>query len=183
MDTKEKILISARQLFTDYGYKKVSMDEIASSAGFTKKTVYSYFKDKDTLLRSLVEEELFSMKSIIDNYSSDSSLDVFGFLNKTMYSLLKYKKDSKLLFRLSREIGSANIEKTIGIIDDSIISFIKEKILILSDKVDINIDVDLCAFVIYKVYLSIMFEYDKDIDEDMITHNVTQILKNGLFKF
>ena len=101
MDTKEKILISARQLFTDYGYKKVSMDEIASSAGFTKKTVYSYFKDKDTLLRSLVEEELFSMKSIIDNYSSDSSLDVFGFLNKTMYSLLKYKKDSKLLFRLS----------------------------------------------------------------------------------
>ena len=183
MDTKEKILISARQLFTDYGYKKVSMDEIASSAGFTKKTVYSYFKDKDTLLRSLIEEELFSMKSIIDNYSSDSSLDVFGFLNKTMYSLLKYKKESKLLFRLSREIGSANIEKTIGIIDDSIISFIKEKVLLLSDKVDINIDVDLCAFVIYKVYLSIMFEYDKDIDEDMITRNVTQILKNGLFKF
>jgi AcrR family transcriptional regulator len=184
VNTKEKILVSARNLFTDYGYKKVSMEEIASSSGVTKKTVYSYFDDKESLLMALIEEEILAMKSIIDSYSSDKNLDIFVFLNKTLYALLKYKKDSKLLVRLNREVNSSNsvnIENTINSIDDSIISFIKEKILMLKDKVNLNIDIDLCAFVIYKVYLSIMFEYDKDIDEEKFTHNVTQILKNGLF--
>ena len=41
---KEQIIESARELFTRYGYKKVSMNEIAEEAGVTKKTVYSYFK-------------------------------------------------------------------------------------------------------------------------------------------
>ena len=48
---KEQILESARTLFTQYGYRKVSMNEIAASANVTKKTVYSYFKDKDELFK------------------------------------------------------------------------------------------------------------------------------------
>ncbi len=182
-DTRNRILISARELFTDYGYKKVSMDEIARNSGVTKKTVYSYFDDKDSLLKFLIEDEILSMKSIIDEYSSDNSLDAFSFLNKSLYSLLKYKRESKLLFRLSKEIDSSNIDASIRYIDSSIISFIKDKILMLKDRLDldVNIDVDLCAFIIFKVYVSVMFEYDKDINESEITHNVTQILKNGLF--
>ena len=183
-DTRKKILISARNLFTDYGYKKVSMDEIARNSGVTKKTVYSYFIDKESLLKTLIEEEFLFMKSIIDSYSNDNSLSVFDFLNKTIYALLKYKKESKLLTRLGKEISSSNISDSVKFIDDSIISFIKEKILLLKNRVDIgdiSIDVDLCAFIIYKVYFSIMFEYDKEINEAEITHNVTQILKNGLF--
>ena len=46
---KEDILKSSRELFTNYGYKKVSMDEIAKASGVTKKTVYSYFKDKESI--------------------------------------------------------------------------------------------------------------------------------------
>ena len=181
METSEKILVSARELFTDFGYRKVSMDEIASNAGVTKKTVYSYFKDKDFLLKCLIEEEILSLKKIVDFYSSDESLDPFSMLNKTMCSLLRYKKESKLLSRLSREI---NVYDTVKAIDNSIVSFIKDKLLFFNDRLNlngINIDYDLCSFIIYKVYLSIMFEYDKDINEDEITFNVTQILKNGLF--
>ena len=181
METSDRILLSARNLFTDFGYKKVSMDEIASNAGVTKKTVYSYFKDKDFLLKCLIEEEILSMRKIIDDFSLDSSLDAFSILNRTMYSLLRYKKESKLLCRLSHEI---NVYDTIKAIDNSIISFIKDKLMLFNDKflIDgINIDYDLCSFVIYKVYLSIMFEYDKDIDEEDVIFNVTQILKNGLF--
>ena len=42
-------------------------------------------------------------------------------------------------------------------------------------------DPDLCAFIIYKVYVAVMFEWDKEIDENEVTQNVTQILKEGLF--
>jgi len=39
MNTKDVIINSARNLFSKYGYKKVSMDEIANDANVTKKTV------------------------------------------------------------------------------------------------------------------------------------------------
>ena len=44
---EEQIINVARELFTTYGYKRVSMDEIAKCANVTKKTVYSYFKSKE----------------------------------------------------------------------------------------------------------------------------------------
>lgn len=180
-DTRNKILVSARNLFEEYGYKKVSMDEIAGNAGVTKKTVYSYFKDKESLLNILIENEFFQMREIIEKYSNDNSLSFFEILNKSIYSLLSYKKESKLLVRLSREVHSLS---SIKIIDNSIMDFIKEKLILLRNKEDvknISIDIDLCSFVIYKVYVAIMFEYDKQINECELTSVVTQILKDGLF--
>ena len=44
---KEKeILKAAKKLFSKYGFKKVSMDEIAKNAGVTKKTVYANLQVK-----------------------------------------------------------------------------------------------------------------------------------------
>ena len=45
MTKKEVVIDTARELFSKYGYKKVSMDEIATNAIVTKKTIYTYFKD------------------------------------------------------------------------------------------------------------------------------------------
>ena len=44
--SKDKIVEAARKLFYKYGFKKVSMDEIANEAGVTKRTIYMYFKSK-----------------------------------------------------------------------------------------------------------------------------------------
>ena len=41
-------------------------------------------------------------------------------------------------------------------------------------------DSHLTAFIIYKVFISILFEYDRDIDEKKVTKDVTAILKDGL---
>ena len=60
---KEKeILKVAKKLFSKYGFKKVSMDEIAKNAGVTKKTVYANFASKEELLNSLIKLELQDMK-------------------------------------------------------------------------------------------------------------------------
>ena len=40
---EEVILKAAKKLFSKFGFKKVSMDEIAREAGVTKKTVYANF--------------------------------------------------------------------------------------------------------------------------------------------
>ena len=64
---EEQIIIAAKCLFTKYGFKKVSMDEIASEAGVTKKTVYTYFQSKEELLKYCIKEELGNMKKIIED--------------------------------------------------------------------------------------------------------------------
>ena len=55
MSKKEKVIETARELFSKYGYR-ISMDELAKEANVTKKTIYSYFKDKDELIKYFLYE-------------------------------------------------------------------------------------------------------------------------------
>jgi len=48
--TKEQILSTAFDLFSQYRIKKVSMDDIARSVSVSKRTLYDFFEDKETLL-------------------------------------------------------------------------------------------------------------------------------------
>lgn len=54
MDIKDRILEKAGELFFQYGIKNISMDELASSLGMSKRTIYENFKDKEEILRSLL---------------------------------------------------------------------------------------------------------------------------------
>ncbi len=47
---KEQIINKAFDLFSQYGIKSVSMDDVAKAAGISKRTLYESFEDKETLL-------------------------------------------------------------------------------------------------------------------------------------
>ena len=89
---KEDILKSSRELFTNYGYKKVSMDEIAKASGVTKKTVYSYFKDKASLLKTLIDEEMAKMKKIIISHSNINDENFLKRLTKLYMTYLSIRE-------------------------------------------------------------------------------------------
>jgi AcrR family transcriptional regulator len=55
--TRKRILDAAYKLFRRQGYSRVSIDEIASSAKITKKTLYYHFESKDALLASVLETQ------------------------------------------------------------------------------------------------------------------------------
>ena len=63
---EEQIVEAARKLFGKYGYKRVSMEEIAKEANVTKRTVYSYFKSKEEILKYFLNEEVQNMKKILE---------------------------------------------------------------------------------------------------------------------
>lgn len=54
MDKKDYIAEKALQLFMRVGIKSVTMDEIATQAGVSKKTLYLYYADKETLVNELL---------------------------------------------------------------------------------------------------------------------------------
>ena len=51
---EKEIVESASLLFLQYGYKAVTMDDIAEHMRISKKTIYTYFDDKTSLVRSAV---------------------------------------------------------------------------------------------------------------------------------
>lgn len=50
MELKERIIDQAGKLFVKHGVKSISMDEIASTLGISKRTIYQNFEDKEDLL-------------------------------------------------------------------------------------------------------------------------------------
>jgi AcrR family transcriptional regulator len=54
----KNILQQSPQLFSQFGIRNVSMDDIAKVTGLSKKTIYQYIKDKDELIYKTFEYEL-----------------------------------------------------------------------------------------------------------------------------
>jgi AcrR family transcriptional regulator len=68
---ENRILFKARDLMTHHGVKHVTMDDIATQLGISKKTIYQFYKDKDALVMAVVnfelEEQSLKCQSTQDN--------------------------------------------------------------------------------------------------------------------
>lgn len=62
MEAKERILFKAHELFNRYGIRSVSMDDIATQLGMSKKTIYQYCTDKDELVTAVFSEVMENNK-------------------------------------------------------------------------------------------------------------------------
>lgn len=67
---KESILRAALELFQQYGFKKVSINDVASKAGVSPVTIYNHFNSKSGLVRDtlkrLVSDRMDYYKEIIN---------------------------------------------------------------------------------------------------------------------
>ena len=67
MDLKDRIIQQAGELFVRHGIKRISMDEIASRLGISKRTIYQNFKDKEDLLLQYIRQlELMQIEYVKD---------------------------------------------------------------------------------------------------------------------
>mmetsp|Transcript_16512 Transcript_16512/g.19131 ORF Transcript_16512/g.19131 Transcript_16512/m.19131 type:complete len:203 (-) Transcript_16512:4153-4761(-) len=113
---KDKILEKSKELFLNLGFKSVTMDEIASSLGVSKKTIYKYFKNKTELVAAVTNymfdtvscgidgicelkmnpiDEIFSIKRLVMEHLKDEKSSPQYQLQKyypKIYSSLKQKQ-------------------------------------------------------------------------------------------
>src|SRR5258708_8791698 len=70
--TRERLLLAARQVFARHGFGGASVDMIAAEAGYSKGAIYSNFETKEAILFELLdqyaEEQISDFKSIIKPY-------------------------------------------------------------------------------------------------------------------
>jgi TetR/AcrR family transcriptional regulator, cholesterol catabolism regulator len=66
METKERILLKATELYMRYGIRSVSMDDIAVQSGVSKKTIYQFYADKEELIEAVFLGEISHSESCCD---------------------------------------------------------------------------------------------------------------------
>jgi AcrR family transcriptional regulator len=64
-DELKNILSKVRELYTRYGIKSITMDDVAKELGISKKTIYQYVTDKDDLVGKFVENEILTRQEEI----------------------------------------------------------------------------------------------------------------------
>ncbi len=57
-DELKNILLKVRELYSKYGIKSITMDDVARELGISKKTIYMYVTDKDDLVGKFVGNEI-----------------------------------------------------------------------------------------------------------------------------
>jgi AcrR family transcriptional regulator len=92
MEVKERILEKAADLFSRYGIRSITMDEIASQLGISKKTIYQFFTDKDEMVSAVIGQEI--QRNEMDcnhfrNEAADAVHQVFLAL-ESLEEMLKY---------------------------------------------------------------------------------------------
>lgn len=70
--TKELIINTAFDLFSQYGIKNVSMDDVAKASGISKRTLYESFENKEALLHEGIELGMDLIKQNLESLEKGS---------------------------------------------------------------------------------------------------------------
>lgn len=73
MIKEQDIIRISAQLFKSHGIRTNTMDDIASRAGISKKTLYLWVADKNELINSVIKSEYTIIKASLSRITSESS--------------------------------------------------------------------------------------------------------------
>ena len=129
---REKILSNAAELFLNYGFKSITMDDISNHLGISKKTIYQHFENKTDLVEAVTMyvfenvscgineicnskknpiQEIFDIKQFIMEHLKDEK-------TSPQYQLQKYypkifKTIKKKQFEIMHECVKENLNRGI----------------------------------------------------------------------
>ncbi|MCU1645244.1 MAG: hypothetical protein JWN03_5519 [Nocardia sp.] len=64
--TRQRIIDTARSMFSERGYEATTLQQIADEMGLTKAAVYYYFRTKAEIFREIVVPEFRAMNELLD---------------------------------------------------------------------------------------------------------------------
>jgi len=100
---REKILNTANELFLTYGFKSVTMDDIAEKMSISKKTIYAFYKTKSKLVEACVMDVFNAISTGIDQICAigNNPIDELFEIKDFVLNHLKSEQSSPL-FQLKK---------------------------------------------------------------------------------
>ena len=183
-ELKSRIIQKATEAFTAKGIKCITMDDIATALGISKRTLYEVFVDKETLLKEcILAGERERDRYLRDLYGRSTnvlevilvafqkSIEVFHRTNKRFFEdLKKYPK----VYAIMQQRRNSDSEKTVSFFKRGIeqgifradINFSIVNLL-LREQFDLLLNTDICnEYSFIEVYESIMFTFIRGISTE-----------------
>lgn len=141
---KELILNKATDLFLNFGFKSVTMDQIANEIGISKKTIYNFFENKKHLVNVVTNGMFASITSGIKQIKKES-LDPISELFDIKLFLIKILKGERTtpLYQLRKfypETHKEITQKQFDFMTKSAIESLKSGVKLGLFRKDIDID-------------------------------------------
>lgn len=106
LETREKLLVSAKQEFLKNGFEKASLRVICKNAGLTTGALYFFFQNKEDIFDCLVKDSAVEFKNMLYNFAQEEksnyqSISNSGKTNKSHLDInheiyvMKYLYDNK----------------------------------------------------------------------------------------
>jgi TetR/AcrR family transcriptional regulator, cholesterol catabolism regulator len=89
-EKKQNILKNVGHLYLKYGIKGVTMDDVATEFGISKKTLYEYFKDKEGLVGQVIDYYLKNPVFILNRENSENAIERYFGLRLHVSNMLKH---------------------------------------------------------------------------------------------
>jgi AcrR family transcriptional regulator len=128
IETRDRILTAALEMFMRHGIKSVTMDDIAKHLAMSKKTIYQYFRDKDEVVHTLMERQFAVDCAEFESIAKEASNvveEVFGHMRKMhrmfsninpnmLYDLRKFHPRSwEIVTRFRTEVALGMVEQAL----------------------------------------------------------------------
>ncbi|RKD32973.1 TetR/AcrR family transcriptional regulator [Thermohalobacter berrensis] len=192
-DKREKILDSAIDEFAKYSYHKASINRIVKKSGIAKGSFYQYFEDKKDLYKYIIDistqKKLKYLTYVMNNLNR---LNFFQIVRELYLAGIKFAKDNPKL----SEIANNFVRDTDSNLKDEILeSGIKKSNNLFKQlltqgidngDIDPNIDIDLVAYVITSLSISISEYFIKEVkgEDEMeimaFVDKMLYIIENGI---
>ena len=190
--TKERIRQKAHDLFMQYSLRSVSMDDIATALGMSKKTIYLYYADKDELVNEVVSAIIkYNQASCeMDRQSADNAIheiflamefmiEIFRSMNNSLlYDMQKYHPAAFNIFAKHKN------DYLYTIIKENLLRGIREELY----RPDIKVDI-LARFRVESVTLPFSPEFHgkvksslADIEEEILLNFLFGVVSQKGFK-
>lgn len=106
---RKNISVAAERLFVQKGIENTSMNDIAKEAGYSKATLYVYFKNKEELVGVLVLE---SMQKLYDYISQalEACGDTRECYREICNALIQYREEYPFYFKLVLDTINVDFE-------------------------------------------------------------------------
>ncbi len=186
---KELILSASQDTFAKIGFKAATMRKIAETAGIAVGTIYIYFKNKDAILRELLNHHNLEHEKLFESMSFLEPAQAVKFFYKDRFKNLSKLNNtiSMFMFEVSQDKKLRDIiyKKIFESINEHMKSFLKNAV---EKRIFKNIDdIEAASFLILAVLSSIVNWKEcafpkqlKHITYDRFTGAITDLIINGL---
>jgi AcrR family transcriptional regulator len=111
--SRQRIVEAARSHFFSHGFRSVTMDDLASELGISKKTLYAHFTGKTQLLEAVLADKFARVSSTLERITRENPHDFSAALHQLLGGMQHELDEIKPPFVRDMRLKAPHVFKTI----------------------------------------------------------------------